>query len=165
MNVRKRSERRLLTHLAKPDRKTTNISTGGKSDLIIAMAIVLVFAITWLLFAFTYRCGTLLHILILSGTVSSALGWAVGIAISPYNSSERSSFDHISKIVYGFLSGYILSKVDDTISNIFRFESITKISEECLVILAYSIASFLVTACATYITRSYWDTDKDKSAQ
>lgn len=143
----------------------TNSIIGDKVDVISANIVCLLFSGGLLWFALTYDKGMLLHILMISGISSAVLGWATGIAISPYSEDERSSFDHISKVVYGFISGYVVSKVDKQISKMFEITSLQELDEKFLVIVAFCSASFLLAVCTTYVSRSYWHQTRKRNKQ
>ena len=122
----------------------TSSMVGDKVDVISANVVCLFFSGGLLWFAMTYDNGMSLHVLIISGISSAVAGWATGIAISPYNEDERSSFNQISKVVYGFISGYIVSKIDKQISKMFEIDTLKEIDEQFLVIVAFCSASFLL---------------------
>ena len=143
----------------------TNNIIGDKVDVISANIVCLLFSGGLLWFALTYGNGMLLHILMISGISSAVLGWATGIAISPYNEDERSSFNQISKVVYGFISGYVVSKVDKQISKMFEITSLQELDEKFLVIAAFCSASFLLAVCTTYVSRSYWHRARRRNKQ
>jgi len=144
--------------------KSSSIA-GDKVDVISANVVCLSFAGGLVWFALTYDNGMSLHVLIISGISSAVAGWATGIAISPYNEDERSSFNQISKVVYGFISGYVVSKIDKQVSKIFEINSLQELDEKFLVIVAFCSASFLLAVCTTYVSRSYWHQIRKRNKQ
>jgi hypothetical protein len=49
---------------------------------------------------------------VLSGLLGASLGWVIGILASPYDVTEESAFGKFGTLIYGFLTGYVVSKFD-----------------------------------------------------
>jgi hypothetical protein len=131
---------------------------GDLSDVVIAACITVLLygGLVW--FASTYQQGANFQFLILAGITAVALGWVFGILASPYSTNERSSFSELAKLIYGFLSGYLFSKLDPLISHVIQPSPGHGIEERFVAITLFSIASFLIAAGVTYISRTYWVT-------
>lgn len=107
-------------------------------------------------FAWSYENGTHFNLCLLSGVLGAALGWTVGIIISPYSITEREAFASIGKLVYGFLSGYAFSKIDPIIGSLIDPKTATP---TVAIYVTVALVSFLASAAFTYISRSYWRGD------
>src|SRR4051812_45046385 len=92
-----------------------SLSGGDWTDIATALAVATAMYGGLLWFALNYPSGYS-TVVILSGLLGTALGWAVGLLLSPYNEAERSAFGELAKLVYGFISGYALSKLDPLIT-------------------------------------------------
>lgn len=133
-----------------------NFTVGDKVDVISANIVCLLFSSGLLWFAYTYDNGALFRILIFFGIAAAVVGWATGIALSPYNSGEQSSFANISKAVYGFISGYVLSKVDKQINRLFDITIANDFDRKMIIITVFCTTAFFLAVCTTYVSRSYW---------
>jgi ABC-type dipeptide/oligopeptide/nickel transport system permease subunit len=81
----------------------------------------------------------------------------VGYFFSPYSAGERNSFSVIGKTVYGFITGYLVSKLDPLIDKLSHGElSTPSLADHGVVLALFSVACFLITVPLTYITRAYW---------
>jgi hypothetical protein len=130
-----------------------NISqTGGLSDVVIAAVVAAGLNLGLIWFSFVYKDGSYQSVLIFAGIVGTAIGWIVGIIISPYNNEEK-RFSELAKVVYGFLTGYVVSKVDPLLNKLLRKDEIDTTS---LIVIAYFVSSLVLSIALTYITRSYW---------
>jgi hypothetical protein len=129
------------------------LNSGDWTDIAIAVVIAICFAGALIWFARHYSEGANFSILILSGLLGAALGWITGILVSPYNKDEKSSFGGVAKLVYGFLSGYALSKLDLVLTENLKTVSVT---EKQWVVVCFGFICFLVALAVTYITRRYW---------
>lgn len=128
---------------------------GKMMDVTVTAVTAFVFTLLMFYFAWTYKGGELLQILILSGTFGATLGWLAGVMATPYSVKEEQRLSRISTVIYGFLSGYALSKLDTLLTSmLFRPESADFKTNWVLVtiFLTSGVISFLVT----YTNRSYW---------
>jgi hypothetical protein len=141
-----------------------SLSVGDKVDVISANIVCLLFSSGLLWFAYTYENGALFRILILFGISSAVVGWATGIALSPYNADEQSSFAGISKAVYGFISGYILSKIDKQINRLFEITTASDFDKKMIILAAFCVTTFFLAVCTTYVSRSYWHHARRRAA-
>lgn len=142
-------------------KQTTRNRRGNFVDVVIAViaAAVMYGFLVWI--AANYDHGSQATLLLLSAVTGAAIGWIAGILVSPYNAAEQSEFSEIAKLVYGFLTGYVVSKIDPLL---------TKIGTEggnghMLVYAAYLLTSFLIAVAVTYITRSYWLSEVDRKRE
>jgi hypothetical protein len=127
---------------------------GGLKDVILATGVVVFLYSVLFWFARRYNNGQELQLLVLVGIFGGAGGWIVGILASPYNSTEGSKFSELAKLVYGFLTGYVISKIDPVV-NRFLDVSPGKPTKH-LVYCLFAIACFMIAVTFTYIGRSYW---------
>jgi len=76
----------------------------------------------------------------LAGIVGGVLGWIAGILASPF-STEKDEFTSISKLVYGFVSGWLVNKIDA----LFASSDAAKgaVNELTWIFIGYIAASFL----------------------
>lgn len=127
------------------------MDSGDWSDIILATLVSVFFAagLIWVALNYSDSIGT--PSLVLTGLSGAAIGWVAGILVSPYDPKEQSAFGDYAKVIYGFLSGYALSKLDPIIS-----DAIKTAGEKQIVICSFALVSFLTAAALTYITRRYW---------
>jgi hypothetical protein len=130
--------------------------TGDLTDVLVAAGVGVLLYAGLLWFARTYRDGQDLQILVLSGITFSAFGWIVGILASPYSKKERSTFSELAKLIYGFASGYLLSKFDRVVNQL--TEPQYNLDQRLVAIALFAVASFLIAVGITYVSRSYWIT-------
>lgn len=133
-----------------------NGQNGDHTDIYIALALLLVLFAGLLWFAFTYQKGTMSAVLVLSGIIGVAFGWIIGIVASPYTAGEKSAFSEFAKLIYGFVSGYVLSKLDPLISKFLDPKASYGFDPQLTAIVFFAIPTFLITVGVTYISRSYW---------
>jgi hypothetical protein len=128
------------------------LTTGDWTDIVTAVVIAAAIYAGLLWFAMHYSDASRSPILILAGLLGASLGWVVGLLVSPYNEGEQSAFGEYGKLIYGFLSGYLLSKFDPVIAR-----ALTEgVDSSWVVIGCFGLTSFLVAVPVTYITRRYW---------
>lgn len=139
-----------------PASKVLPDNWGDHSDCIAAIIVALFLDGGLIWFANTYQEGHYVQSFMLVGIMGSALGWIVGILASPYSADERSSFSDLAKLIYGFLSGYILSKLDPLISHLLTPNSIQSIEGHYAALVPFGVTSFVVAVGVTYVTRCYW---------
>ena len=130
---------------------------GDVTDVLIGSSAALVIYASLAAFALLYHQGALFSLCLLSVVAGSAVGWAIGIGLSPYNREERTSFVGIGKLVYGFLAGYIISKIDPLLVKLVSNWSWTgEESSVALVLLIVGLTSLVTSLAITYVSRSYW---------
>jgi hypothetical protein len=123
-------------------------------DVIIAVIVSFIMYAGLIWFAFSFDNGTHKPVLILCGISGAAFGWVIGILISPYN-NEVKRFSELAKVGYGFLTGYVVSKLDPLINKIVGIDK-TEINTIFMIIIAYFTASLVTSIVLTYISRIYW---------
>ncbi|MDM3852813.1 MAG: hypothetical protein PT119_23225 [Aphanizomenon gracile PMC627.10] len=98
------------------------------------------------------------YILFLCGLFGSGLGWLIGIFVSPYTTTERSSFKTYATLAQGFLTGFLVSKVDKVFELVIQdLSNNPAVQEKFLVRASFFASSSIFMAIFTYITRTYWD--------
>src|SRR5437867_3317890 len=127
---------------------------GDKVDVLVAGVVAVAILASLVLFARYYALGGNLSgwILFLCGVLGAALGWTVGVLISPYGDGEKEAFASIGKLVYGFLTGYVVSKLDPLITALLRPEALTSGNTAAHLPLfgaAVGLAAFLASATVT----------------
>jgi hypothetical protein len=127
---------------------------GDYTDVITAFIVLALIDSVMIFVGFKYDNGNQLIYVLMAMVFGSALGWVVGLILSPYDSGERAAFANVGKLVYGFLSGYFVSKMDPVVTDITRNGVTT--SPGILIVATALMASFLVSGATSYISRSYW---------
>ena len=135
---------------------SASLSRAGKTDASVSAITGFALYASMLYVAIYYEDGRHLYTCILAGAAGTALGWVIGIVVSPYSTSEQHSFASIGKIVYGFLSGYALSKFDPVITTLIRNPADHNPTTLLTVPAFVAFTSFLTAAAWTYVNRSYW---------
>ncbi len=139
---------------------------GDMGDVLVACGAAALLYMLMLLFALFHQNGDLFSLALLAGVLGAALGWVIGIGLSPYEAKERKSFSGIGKLIAGFLGGYGLSKLDPVLN---RFgtagHGLTDATvKDALALGTLALSSTLVAAVLTYVTRQYWE-DRRPSVQ
>jgi len=95
----------------------------------------------------------------LMALLAANLGWLVGILIAPLSPGEASRFGEYAKLISGFVTGYLLSKIDPLITGIFKVDgegamalADPRISTRLLV----SLCSFFIALLVVFCARAYW---------
>jgi len=136
--------------------------TRNKWNMITSAAIAGVLYLVLIAFLFLYTTNSTLRAeLMLAGVVGGVLGWVAGILASPFG-GEKDEFSSINKLVYGFVSGWLVNKIDA----LFASSEAAKgtINELSWIFIGYITASFLIAVAITYIARSYWLGEGQKAA-
>jgi predicted membrane protein len=83
--------------------------------------------------------------------MGAAIGWLLGVALSPYTRKEESSFTKYGAAVAAFGSGYLVARTDDLVKQI--------LSSALTAVIGFRVALFvtavLVSMLATHASRSY----------
>jgi hypothetical protein len=83
--------------------------------------------------------------------VGAAIGWLLGVALSPYTKEEKSSFTKYGAAVAAFGSGYLVARTDDLVKQI--------LSSALQPVVGFRLALFvtavLVSMLVTHANRSY----------
>src|SRR5215213_10275333 len=96
------------------------LDAGNWTDIITALiaSVAFVGGLVWV--AVSYSPAIAAPALVLAALLGGAVGWGTGILISPYNSQEQSAFGETAKVVYGFLTGFVISKFDPLLTEALR---------------------------------------------
>ena|ERR1044071_501706 len=128
---------------------------GNKWNVISSAAIAGVLYLVLIAFLFLYTTSSTLRAeLMLAGVTGGVLGWVAGILASPFNSSEKDEFSSINKLVYGFVSGWLVNKIDALFASSDAAKGAA--NELTWTFIGYIATSFLIAVAITYIARSYW---------
>jgi hypothetical protein len=91
----------------------------------------------------------------LSGALGLAAGWGTGILLAPYQ-SEQDRFREYAKLVSGFITGYVVSKMDRLFELWFDPARGLLILNQIFAHRALiGITSFLLATVSTYVARKY----------
>lgn len=82
--------------------------------------------------------------------LATALGWLVGLAVSPYV-GEQQQFTEYAKAVGAGLGGFLLGKVDGLVTQIMKSE----VTPALIVRYTGSLAVFIVSILVVYYFRKY----------
>lgn len=102
--------------------------------------------------------------LALISIVAATFGWVVGLLSAPRSREEKSHFSELAKVISGFVTGYLLSKIDPLIQWLSEASSegeprlmTQPYAEQFLV----ALASFGIAMLFVFNARLYWsDTTK-----
>lgn len=133
---------------------------GDWTDVLIAfvVAVVLYAVLGW--FTAHYNAGKDTPLLVLAIILGAAAGWVGGILISPYNADEKAAFGELSKLVYGFATGWAVTKIDPMVNQMLGLSKDSHLSIRWLVLIAVALVSFMTAVAFTYVSRSYWGDQK-----
>jgi len=111
------------------------------------------FAITFVRLLIVWHDGTAL----LGALVGTALGWASGILLAPYQEEEK-RFQRLSKGIAGFLSGYAVGKLDRVFDLLMDRTGGQPIILDPHVLRTFwmALACFLVAGITVFVARTYW---------
>lgn len=82
-----------------------------------------------------------------------ALGWLLGILLSPYSGTEEKMFSEYAKAFGVFASGYLVGKVDKVIEELFQPDFILD-SIHGFRVMAF-VAALIIGLLVTFIFRRY----------
>ena len=128
---------------------------GGLADILVGAALA---ALTWWAlyrFAIGYQQGAHAGWFLLWGVSATVTGWLIGIVLSPYNVSEKKDFSALTKTVYGFITGYLLSKLDPLLTRVLS-EGTGTLDPRLLPTILIALCCLLIAIGNTYVSRSYW---------
>ena len=100
----------------------------------------------------TYRGTVSLNIAIF--VLGWASGWVSGTLVAPYDKDEVTLFSQISKGIWGFVSGYLLAKVDP-IFEFFHNSGFLPLSELSLFRIIMYISVTVVIMLIVFFARKY----------
>jgi hypothetical protein len=95
-------------------------------------------------------------IALVAALVGTALGWAAGILVAPYEGEEK-RFRRISKGIAGFISGYAVAKIDRVFDLLLDKTSGTPAILDLRLQRTFwlSLGCFVVTALTVFVARTY----------
>jgi hypothetical protein len=102
--------------------------------------------------------GTLVFgLLALAG---SALGYLTGVLVVPLSSNESERFTVYAKVISGFVTGYLLSKLDPVVTAMLAVDQNTGVSRitqpEVAAHFLITLCSYLITLLTVFNVRAYW---------
>lgn len=89
--------------------------------------------------------------LILCSVIGGLIGWGVAVLATPRVKDDETTFAKYAKIISGFLSGWLVAKVDKPIQNL--FEDPKAIDARIAVRIGYFVAFFLIGLMWTFLLR------------
>jgi hypothetical protein len=105
----------------------------------------------------------LLALLALTGALT---GWFAGILATPLSKKEGQRFNELAKVISGFVSGYLLSKVDPLVGSLFQLPASGRpmitdpyVAKQALV----TLSSFFTALLFVVGGRLYWTNPNDVS--
>ncbi|WP_345986706.1 hypothetical protein WCX49_06160 [Sulfurimonas sp. HSL-1656] len=85
--------------------------------------------------------------------LGGAIGWVVGIFLTPYSAGQKAEFAEYASVIALFSSGYLVGKVDAAISHMLRPENLFTPMVGFRLIITFS--SFLLGMLVTVVIRYY----------
>jgi len=95
------------------------------------------------------------YLIFLGSALGSSMGWVLGILATPYNSGESKQLSELTKVAYGFLSGFVLSKVGTVINTVISSPDY-RLIKPISVFIVVTVTAMLTALSTTYVNRSYW---------
>jgi len=131
---------------------------GDKSDVIAGLIVLVGVLGALLLYTFVYSDKAQQGRLLLIGAGGSTLGWLIGIMVTPYSKEESKRLSEVARLAYGFLTGYVVSKLDRVIEHLFAGPIDGAINLLAIDFVVIGVTAFGASVGFTYISRSYWPT-------
>jgi hypothetical protein len=104
----------------------------------------------------------------LCALVGGCLGWLTGIIIAPLTDQEAKKFDVMAKVISGFVTGYLLSKIDPLISHLVTIDATTKFAPiarpEIATRALLTLASYMIAVLMVFCARVYWSPQKPQTS-
>jgi multisubunit Na+/H+ antiporter MnhC subunit len=104
----------------------------------------------------------LFSLLVLVGAVA---GWLLGVLIVPYDEREARTFSVFIKVISGFITGYLLSKVDPLLASLLAIDPTTGVAPISQELVAKRVlitfASFGISLLTVFRARAYWSTRQE----
>ena len=92
----------------------------------------------------------------LAATIGAASGWIAGILLSPYN-SERQQFTEYARVAAGFITGFLVSKVDRSFEALTDERRGAPLFQQVLARrVLIGICAFLLAMVFVFIGRRYY---------
>lgn len=85
--------------------------------------------------------------------LGGAIGWVVGIFLTPYGQDQKVEFAEYASVIALFVSGYLVGKVDAAISHLLKPECLFTPIVGFRLIITFS--SFLLGMLVTVVLRYY----------
>ncbi len=99
----------------------------------------------------------LFSLLAFAGAVA---GWLIGILAAPIDKQEEERFGVFIKVISGFITGYMLSKVDPVITALFTIDHNTGLApiadKQIAMRSLITLCSFGVSLLTVFCARAYW---------
>jgi len=124
-------------------------------DVIFGVIIALILYSILVRIAYCYDGGNHYYPFLLTGVMSVSFGWVVGIMISPYNIQERTMFSEYARLIYGFITGYVLSKSEILFSGAIDKAAKGDVNYYIVALIMFGVSCFCITVAVTYIARTY----------
>lgn len=135
---------------------TKNI-TGSKLDIYVTWGVTLLIFLILIVIAFIYNDHKYLTQFLLCGVLGASIGWLLGFMATPYSRVEERKLTIYAKLIYSFLTGYVLGKVDNIISHYVDQIKTPNFNQELLwMCLSVLVCSIIVAFICTFINRTYW---------
>lgn len=83
-----------------------------------------------------------------------AIGWLLGIVVSPYTKEEKESFTEYAKALGLFVSGYLVGKIDKAVEAIFNPTFLIDNPANGFRLMAF-VAAVIVAVVITFVFRMY----------
>lgn len=99
------------------------------------------------------KCTEVRAVNVLALVSGAAVGWLLGVAVSPYDAREASAFPKYAGAVSAFVSGYVVSKLDRVLEHLLRPEFVA--SAVGAFRLLGGFCALILALLLTYIYRSY----------
>lgn len=134
---------------------------GDFSDIIIASIVFLVASgliAFCILFSGKDQKEMLFSLLV--SVFGSALGWIIGIYLSPYNAHEDRKFNEFARAITLFFVGFLFAKLDADIISAIRAVLLGSFAKDLYFDLFGFSIMFIVSVGVTYVTRQYWTVRK-----
>lgn len=100
--------------------------------------------------------------------VGAIAGWIVGVLAAPFSSSEKQHFSELAKVISGFVTGYLLSKLDPIIAALLAIRDggsarimESPYPEQVLI----TLASFGIALLFVFSARLYWSDEGNPQPQ
>jgi uncharacterized membrane protein YeaQ/YmgE (transglycosylase-associated protein family) len=98
----------------------------------------------------------------LMALTAALLGWMIGILASPTTKEEKDQFGELAKVVAGFVSGYLLSKIDPLVAMFLNPEHGQILDPLVAMRLLVTLSSFFVTLVTVFAVRLFWKWGADE---
>lgn len=100
---------------------------------------------------------------VLGALAGMVIGWACGILLAPYE-EEAAKFSSWSKGLYGVITGYIASRVEQAIAALPAAQKRTLLFDSVF-IRRFVIAGIctLATTVGVFVARTYWQSEEGRA--